>query len=718
MSEGWGNLGHARDLRQVLRLDDLRKMTEDAPLVEAVVMTTHDLNLRFVLTELLPGYLVSPDQIPPGLGPGHRSYRAPMVELPHTAIVFAPEASVDCATPWRPPSLDVVAYRGVRRLHAKVSAVLYRHGGIQFLRLVVSSANLTRRAFAANLEVAVTHDFEVGPGTRKYPALFELGQLLDSLVADSSLGLSRALAMIRSALPDSRGHRKDGEPDMCTSVTPSQFSGSIARWLADTAYSDENYDRALVVSPFFSPEGGHLEQWVRKDVGIEEDWGTIDLVLDGRQTGSESTVRDGEPFTTPPPWLRNMRAEDSATYRPAVVARRRGTDALVGTGAVGRPLHAKVIGTAWWTPGKRKPRRSWRLAIGSANFTESGLGLAGEGSNLEAVALVEHEEPADEHARALETQPHEGALCVPMALEACPESRAGADLVEEQRANATGKAGLTLLDGAKIQVEQSAEGFTVTVELLEPLPAGASLRFGRDGPEFTAERERRYAATVPSLAPLFIAVVIGERSFAWPLPASLPSVESVLMAQAAGRRRVDRLLDYWLGVGSGSVEGDEDELEASLPIATPATSNEEATVELGSWRLNRLALGLRRRLAAAGTPGYPPFPGIEALLGSVRVRELLDLAVKLPVADRLYFGVVVHAALLGYAARHAGTKRTFSFVEAKSLAEAWNEGRWEDFVRSLDEARVTLGEAHVKEIEALDPAAAAVFVSVREQEVA
>ncbi len=713
MARAWGNLNAARDLRALVRLDDLRASNAGISRVDAIVMLTHDLNLRFVLTELLPGYLVDPSAVPAGLGPGHRSYRGPMLDLPDSVIVHAPEASVDCATPWRPPSLHLAAYRGQRRLHAKITAVLYElDDDEQWLRLIISSANLTRRAYATNLEVAAYHDYCIAE-RNTYPSLVGLRGLLEYLAEGSTLGESRAYAAVVERLPQRSRAGLHDPLQLLHSVEPEGFGRGLADWLTSAPDSASSCERTLIVSPFFPVKGDKLRRYVSDQLRVAADE-TIDLVLDGRQSGAEVELAGQEPFSSPPAWLAAMRGPDSVTVRPTLISRKRDDGSAKGTGAPGRPLHAKLLGTGWDWARARYPRLIWRLAVGSANFTEGGLGLLGSRSNIEAMARLELHEAQDEHDRLLaERDSVATALTVPFALAQPPSDRRGPNLDDEFERHVRAKQVLAALDRAKFEVRRSDQGFVIRVELCEALGEGARLCLGHGGPEFTPDGGA-WSLTTDSLQPLFISVEIAEHRYAWPIPASDREVRAELLSQAAGRRRLDRLLDYWLASTTSLAEPDDEdlEIEGALPGAGP--DSEDPSV--GSWRLNRLALGLRRRLAQAGQNGAPPLPKPKALLGSIRVIELFELAKTLPEPDLAYFGTLVRAALLGYGARDRRHKQRKSWAQASTtLAMDWEqEDGWSELTLAWTRACKQLPR---RVRDALDVAAEAVYVSVRDGEV-
>lgn len=701
----WGRLGGARDLRCVVRLDDLRHNDHVQPHIEAVVLTTHDLNLKFVLTELLPGFLLEPNAVPPGLGPGHRTYRGPMLDLPACAIVFAPEASTSCDTPWRPPSLHVCPYRGPRRQHAKVTAVLYRTDAERYVRLIASSANLTRRGFAANLEVAAFEDYPITK--RNWPSLHALRLLLAMLAEDSSLGETSAYRALVNILPETRGQKTKQDLQFVQSAEPELYSEQIAEWLGRRPESAGKYARSVLVSPFFSARGDTLKKYFDKKLALGDcNDEPFDVVVDGRDADRDRPRNAGEPFTTPPAWLEAFRA-GSATYRPTFVATSR--DGTVrGTGGVGRALHAKLLGVGYHRAKAKLPRLVWRVLAGSSNFTEAGFGLLGANSNIEAGFLVEHEEkrPGDlfgEQALA------EG-LCKAHALAPTDPDRKGPDLAESISATSRGKRLLAALDADAVTITTDLDGkYHIAVALPDDVEPPEQLRLGKDH-VFDAKGGGMFVLTVDTLMPFCLSAVFGGLVVQWPLPTSMAIIESVLLSTAAARRRTDRLLDYWLRQAGTVVEPDDEELssDSELGVGSAAPAEQESA---GSWRLNRLLLGIRRRLAESinGTP--PRLPHADALIGTVRARELFVMSSELDVADRAYFGSLVRAMFYGYAASELKSRKTQEHVAASSIILRWkaHQDAWIAFDDAVDDARRTLPEAALS---ALDVAADTFFESV------
>ena len=704
----WGRVERARDLRTIVRLDDIREQTGEAPYVEAAVLTTHDLNLLFVLAELLPGYLLEPDEVPAGLGPGHRSYRGAMLDLPQCALVFAPEAAIACDTPWRPPSLHVCPYRGHRRQHAKVTAILYRVEGARSVRLIASSANLTRRGFAANLEVAAFEDYPITG--RKWPSLHALRELLGSLAQGSTLGESRAYQSLMEVLPEQRGHRTGQAAHFVHSGEPDEYGKDVARWLNNRPTQAGEYDHTVLISPFFSARGDRLKRYFIKNLDYANCQDErLDLVLDGRTVDVERVRRGDAPFTTPPAWLEAFRGAGSATYQPAFLKPSRGDESYRGTGVPGRALHAKLLGVGYKRKRAKIPRLVWRILAGSSNFTEAGFGLLGEQSNIEAGFLLEHaeQEPGD----LLGAQDAKTGLCVAHTFTAAGDDRAGPDLAVANAATARGKKFLAVLDDGALAIVSNSDGtFSITISLPAGVEAPDVLRLGKDKP-FERLEAGRYQLTTDTLAPFYVAIQYGELSVQWPFPASHGVVEAALLRTAAARRRVDRLMDYWLRQAGSIVEPDEEELSSDPALNADVTAAEERDI-IGSWSLNRLLLGVRRRLAESVAGQRPRLPAADALISSVRTRELFTLSNGLDTADRAYFGTLLRALLCGYAASEESRKRAAkSDATDEPDSRRWRaEDAWVTFTDAVDAARHMLPEAAV---EALDVAADALFESIR-----
>lgn len=670
---GWGRLASARDLRDVLRLADQRGEDERDPLkVEAVMMTTHDLNLRFVLTELLPGFLEIPGDVPPGIGPGHRSYCAAMLDLCPTAIVYALEASTSCETPWRPPGLRLFAYRGDRRQHSKIAAILYerREDRARVLRLIATSANLTRRAYATNLEVAAYEDYVLGD--RKYPSLHELSQLLQHLAAGSKLGDSDAFRVLNRVLPTGKGKRTSQRMHFVQSSDPAHYKSAIGGWLSQYPNDAGAYERAVIVSPFFSASGDRLHTFFKRDLGFDGCDGPIDVIVDGRDSASRD--KSGA-FTTPPAWLEEYRGDGSATHRPALLSGKRGHDELRGTGCPGRSLHAKLLGVGYTRKGARKKRLVWRVLAGSSNFTESGLGLAGANSSIEAGFLLEHHEREANDLFGPQTSA-DASLCVEHSYALASPDRVAPALDRQHGEVRAGKRVFRALDERALTIEPGhTKGYRLTITLEATLCEGIKkIVLGREQ-HFETESLGRYALETDSLAPYRLQFTIGETAFEWPIPVEEPEVYSALLSASSARTRNDRLLQYWLRHAGADVDPDDDASDSALTVG--GAIGDEHETPLGSWRLNRLLLGVRRRLAESVNGVPPRLPSHEGLLAAIRVRELLERVKSLPEADRLYAAILLRAMLLGHATAPLKPRRLYQEALEGSIIEAWRtEERW------------------------------------------
>lgn len=710
---GYGNLAQARDLRHIVRLDDLRDQPGVEPQVHAAVFTTHDLHLNFVLTELLPGLLVDPSAVPRGMGPGNRTARGPLLDLPPVAIVHAPEASVSCEVQWRPPAVDLCVHVGKRRQHSKVTAILFTAGEGRWIRLVASSANLTRRAFAANLEIAAFEDYEVGPGTPMYPSLFELRKLLEAIAAGSDLGKSRAYKTILAELPERKGKRNSERYHFVHSADRLAYRKAVADWLASPPENASGYQRALVVSPVYSAIGESLHRYFRDKLEFRRDDDCpIDVIVDGRQRPDENA-----PHTTPPEWLRKYSSKDSKVYRPAVVVRTRDDGKLRGSNDAGRPLHAKMLALAYGRARARIPPYIWRMLVGSSNFTESGFGLV-EDASLEAGFLVEYEE--DEPNRLLGPQPARNALCVGCEID-YGEQRAEPDLAQTLEETAQAKSALRCLaEGACVIDRLENGGFQIRVDLSKARRSPDQLFLGKNT-AFSKQGRSKYELPTLTLVPYFLLLRFGNSSFQWPLPVAGP-IEEALMGEAGMRHRRDRLLEYWLRQPGQAVEPDEQDFEDDVKLQTDHRDDEAGARMLGSWQLNRLILGVRRRLAESLRGVQPRLPAAEQLMATVRTRELVALATDQPVADRLYFGTLLRATLLGYWAgeQKKEQRRVVEWADAKENKEIlsrWrrDEPTWKSFEQALNAAKRDVERAVLAHI---DEAARVFYVSVRDGEVA
>lgn len=709
---GYGNLAQARDLRQIVRLDDLREPPGAKLLVEAAVFLTHDLNLGFVLTELLPGLLQDPTTVPPGMGPGNRAARGPLLDLPPITIVHAPEASVNCEVQWRPPAVKIFPYLGQRRQHCKVTAILYRLEGRRWIRLIASSANLTRRAFATNLEVAAFEDYDVERGTPMYPSLFELRKLLKEIAAGpdvAKVAESQAWIEVLAKLPERKGKLTSERFHFVHSTRRVAYAKSIADWLDSRPEKAGEYQRSLIVSPFFSAKGESLHRYFRDQLRYREVADLpIDVIVDGRQR-----VEQDAPNMTPPDWLQKYRSKESRTYRPALLTRTRNDDQL-STGIAGRPLHAKMFAVAYERARARIPRYIWRILVGSSNFTDSGFGRV-KGANLEAGFLVEYEE--NEPNQLLGPQSKKNALCIECEI---PDegSRVEADSEQTLQETARRKSALRCLAKKPCVIEGLYGRFRLRVDLAEAerlpdtISLGRSLKFEKSG-------KAKFELETQTLVPYFLLLRFGKSSFQWPLPVD-GLVQDALMREGAQRQRRDRVLEYWLRQSEQSLEPDEDELAEDGEAQPNSRSDDETSDILGSWKLNRLLLGVRRRLVESLLDVHPRLPAAEQLMASVWTRELVALATDQPDIDRLYFGRLLRATLLGYWAgeQRQQMRRIFEWRDAKKNAtvfSAWRrETTWKEFESSLITAAKKVDRRVLNRI---DEAAKTFFESVRDKEV-
>jgi hypothetical protein len=92
-------------------------------------------------------------------------------------------------------------------------------------------------------------------------------------------------------------------------------------------------------------------------------------------------------------------------------------------------------------------------------------------------------------------------------------------------------------------------------------------------------------------------------------------------------------------IGLQSKAKDEEELGGDGEAPSDGRSDDEAPDLLGSWKLNRLLAGVRRRLAESLRGVHPRLTAAEQLMASVRTRELVALATDQPDIDRVYFSV-------------------------------------------------------------------------------
>lgn len=717
---GKGRVSVGGDLRRLLRLDDL----EDRGLVHAAVFTTHDLNLGFVLTEILPGLLPDPAAIPEGDGPNTRRFRDAMTDLPPIAIVYAPEASTSLDVEWRPPTLDLIPYTGTRRLHAKVAAVLHDDGDKTCLRLVASSANLTRRAFTANLEVAGWFDGELAEGESGLPSHVELRRLLEHLATHSALGKARAFEHVVARLAR-RADQDEDDLRFVASVEPEAYRRQIAEYLCQSR-TRERRTAALIASPFWSAQGRELERFVRDDLQLPpakaDSSVPLHVVLDPRglapQEAEPQAVvqREDEPHLTPPHWLGRYRPEGSAVLVPNTLALSRTREGEVaGRGTRGRPLHAKLIATSWVRGGNIR----WRHYVGSSNFTASGLGLVPH-ANLEAGMLLFDDAEDNSLLGEVSRSTDSMLLEVTDELPATAANRTGVSHEHVLAASAPGKQVIAeLLSPNAISCEEDPAGFKVTVRA--PVELGIEqIAVGKHALENVEPGV--WASLVPSLSPYTLLFRVDGLSWRVPLPLSVPLVSRTLQ-RAGGQRLRDRVLSYWLAQSPVDSEAAEEE---SLGSAGSEGVGLQGGLgpSLGSWELNRLLLGMRRKLVLAARGERIGVPSPEQLFDWARLWEVLSVIETCHPVDRTYFAIHLRAVLVGYRAavlrRGQSIRRSIEYLLANdALIQRWRkstrpDGGWSFGQLDSEASRPTVTLPVAARAE-LDASANRLFEGVRDE---
>lgn len=251
--------------------------------------------------------------------------------------------------------LSVSPRRGL--LHAKMTLLAWE----RFVRVIVSSANLTRTAYRSNVEVAISLEAHEGselPAPLFRDLLDALSRIADLAPPEPSGGgpIKRAVETIArsQAIIDGFGLRPapsrgaprialamSGQDLELLSALPTVWSGPVPRW-------------ATVLSPFFdtgrqaTPAAGALEHLLAR-TGERE----VTFVLPADQLSERTIVRAP----------RSLQAAMSSGAEPRFEA--------FPPDPTGDPrrLHAKalVLESADWVA----------AFIGSSNFTSAGYGLSG-----------------------------------------------------------------------------------------------------------------------------------------------------------------------------------------------------------------------------------------------------------------------------------------------------------------------------------------------------
>lgn len=259
-----------------------------------------------------------------------------------------------------------------RIFHPKVSVLAWHN----FIRVVVSSANLTEPGYRKNQEVVGVLDFHDGGGV----SLDVLSETLTFLERTSELApgsatdpgpKARLLAFLRSLAQAARSWRVDPlKPRESPQVVPVfvgpmegyrasalQRLGMLMRDRGGPAHS------ACVLSPFFDESSDKVYRATGELLGVLTDRGSRYmefLVPVERLPDGQTRLRAPRSLVEP--------GRKSAEFSVYPVAEEADKEA--------RPLHAKSV----WLWNDR-----WHAyMIGSSNFTASGLSLTGGAPNVEA----------------------------------------------------------------------------------------------------------------------------------------------------------------------------------------------------------------------------------------------------------------------------------------------------------------------------------------------
>jgi len=632
--------------------------------IEAVLLTTHDLVLDLVLREFLPAYLPQAGALRRGSGPDQRIYRERMTDLPPVTLVYDIGASVTLETPWRPPSMDVIAWSTPRRQHSKIGVVLYEildgpNRG-RWLRLVVSSGNLTRRSFTANLEVLVCEVYRIDEPHRNLTAL---AGFIETLAQQPAIAASKAVQHLRKELETlpPRSRDEDGMA-FIHSGDPDSFREAISRHLRDSPSPSLGVSDILLVSPFYPPTGERLRKYLLNDCRLaKHSEAEVAIAFDVRSAAAKGTDRDC--VAVPPAWLLNLHERAAVTLTPALMSRRRGGDAdepkARSTGVPGRPLHAKAIAVGHRRKGTE--RKIWKLMVGSANLTEHGLGLLGKASNLEAAMLVEdHEGRSDGPLPLTELVDRRQAFLVPIPTPTVPP---GVVLSAAEMGAALSRRRIIepLTRPGAITVEVESDHMRVTVAA-DGLPDGIIIRWGRGEPELI-RAGGVFSADLPAgpLRSWFLTIILDDEHFVIPIPIN-DAVAAALLAGCGSPRREDRILEFWLGAGADTDdEREERDADAANSDTTAEPLDQPSTLD--SWRLNRLLLAIRRRLSEH-TDLVPP---TALILDWPRFLDVINEVARLPPVPCGYTSSCLMALLLG--ARSAERLRTGDDRKWKSPAD-------------------------------------------------
>lgn len=293
-------------------------------------------------------------------------------DVPVTVIVDRAHAAPSTSHRWDVVTA-LVPHGGAQ--HAKVSVLVWERA----VRVVVASANLTRRGYRSNVEAAWVLDYHAGDEPSVQAGLIrDAISFLRRVTAERTRGeigtespRGRALATLASA--------HDFVPEAAVAAPR---RGEPLYAFVDTLKSEDLLAQAFgacwkygppseldVVSPYFTSNNEEAHPH-------------------GLDAARDRLARRGPPSTIAAATILELNDQQARVELPEVVRNSRGRGPLNfarwprGTKEETRFLHAKAL---------LFRSRDWRLVIaGSANCTAAGLGVPGHAHNVEACIAVGH----------------------------------------------------------------------------------------------------------------------------------------------------------------------------------------------------------------------------------------------------------------------------------------------------------------------------------------
>ncbi len=365
-------------------------------ILESLVATTYEIDFEFLEEELLATSLGV--RSPVSRWKGFRSELERKLQAADVTIFYDP-GGCDKLTRMS-PRIDIIPVI-TRKLHAKISIILWVKQAIKeskspeyFIRLIIGSANLTRKGFRENYECAVAIDYSRKQSGSRW-VLNEAIEIIRELAKGStSTLLDRQLMAVESRLKRMPKQR-ESKIGPVAFVTADQVVPQL-KW-AWSKISRKAPERMIIVSPFW-PVGDRAASVVANLVNNFGSPGRVELVCQGASdiaTGkwiprfdsdlaygvcnllhSRLYIRPAKPdfgidegMGRPDP---TIDTEDST-----ISDRKIGTN---GLGFLQRKLHAKMI--------ILECVNGAVIYIGSSNCTRRGLSLGGP-TNWEA-GLIFH----------------------------------------------------------------------------------------------------------------------------------------------------------------------------------------------------------------------------------------------------------------------------------------------------------------------------------------